>query len=158
MATIVELCDAGVLVSIGGGLDVHEQPERLLFAFPHVIEWLENVLPTLDPDFHDGKQNPLEQADDLFHDFVSGADFAFYEKSHSMQPTDPGVWELKTPDLRLFGWFALKGVFVIAEINSAFLCKQHGLYAGYRNSVVFRRENLDLDEPKFITGEYEDVL
>jgi len=60
--------------------------------------------------------------------------------------------------LRLFGWFASKGVFVVAEINTAFQCKQHSLYAGYRNSVVHRRNQLNLDEPKFITGEYEDVL
>ncbi|MBE1506706.1 hypothetical protein [Rhizobium viscosum] len=158
MATLTELCDANVLVSIGGGLDAHEQPERLLCAFPHVIDWLENTLPSLDPDFHEGKQDPMEQADDLFHDFVSGADFSYYEKSHSMLPTEPGVWELKTSDLRLFGWFASKGVFVVAEINSAFQCKHHSLYAGYRNSVVYRRNQLNLDEPKFITGEYEDVL
>lgn len=158
MATIIELCDAGFLVSVGGGLDAHEQPERLLFAFPHIIAWLEHVLPTIEADFHDGKQDPLEQADDLFHDFVSGADFSFYGRSHSMLPTDPGIWELKTPDLRLFGWFAAKGVFVIAEISSAYLCKYHKLYAGFRNSVAYRRDNLDLDEPKFITGDYEDVL
>jgi len=158
MATIHQLCEAGALVAIGGGLDAHEQPQRLLFALPHVVEWLDQVLPNLEADFHEGRQDPLEQADDLFHDFVSGADFSFYERSHSMRPSDPGVWELKTPDLRLFGWFAAKGVFVIAEINTAFACKQHGLYPGYRGSVIRRRDNLDLDEPKFINGDYQDVL
>lgn len=158
MATLIELCDAEILIALGGGLDAHEQPERLLYAFPHVVRWLDEVLPYLEPDFHEGKQDPLEQADDLFHDFVSGADFSYYEKSHSMHPTDPGVWELKTPDLRLFGWFVAKGVFVVAEIDSAFRCKQYGLYPGFRNSVVHRRTHLSLDEPKFITGEYDDVL
>lgn len=158
MATIVELCKIGNLVAIGGGLDAHEQPHRLLYALPHVVEWLDTVLPDLEAELHEGKQDPLEQADTLFYDFVSGDDFSFYEKSHSMRPTDPGVWELKTPDLRLFGWFATKGVFIIAEINTTFRCKQHGLYAGYRNSVVYKRQQLQLDEPKFITGDYEDVL
>jgi hypothetical protein len=139
-------------------LDANEQPERLLYAFPHVIEWLDAVLPTLEADLHEGKQDPLEQADDLFHDFVSGSDFSYYAKSHSMRPTEPGVWELKTPDLRLFGWFVQRGVFIVAEINSAFVCKQHGLYAGYLGSVVRRRDVLQLDEPKFISGDYEDVL
>jgi hypothetical protein len=158
MATLIELCDAGILTPIGGGLDAHEQPERLIYAFQDVIDWLENTLPSIEPDFHEGKQDPIEQLDDLFHDFISGADFAYYEKSHSMLPTDPGIWELKTPDLRLFGWFASRNVFVIGHINSAFLCKLHNLYPGYRNSVEYKRDHLDLDEPKFITGVYEDVL
>lgn len=158
MATLTELCDCNALVSLGGGLEGHEQPERLVYAFPHVVEWLENVLPDLESDFHESKQDPLEQADELLYDFVSGEDFSFYEKSHSMLPTDPGVWELKTKDLRLFGWFFVKRVFVVAEINSAFRCKQHNLYPGYRDSVVRRRDVLNLDEPKFITGDYQDVL
>lgn len=158
MATLIELCERGHLVALGGGLNDHEQPERLLYAFPHVVQWLDEILPDLEPDFHEGKQDPLEQADELLYDFVSGEDFSFYDKSHSMLPTDPGVWELKTRDLRLFGWFASKRVFVVAEINSAFLCKQHDLYRGYRESVIRRRGLLDLDEPKFILGEYEDVL
>lgn len=158
MATVTELCEAGVLIKLGGGLDVDEQPERLLLAYPHVVGWLEEILPGLEPDFHDGKLDPFDQADSLFYDFVSGADFSFYEKSHSMEPRDPGVWELKTPDLRLFGWFPARGVFILAEIDTAFRCKNHNLYPGYRNSVVWRRENLDLNEPKFILGEYDDVL
>lgn len=158
MATVNELCETGDLIKIGGGLDADEQPERLLFAFPHVIEWLDTVLPDLEPAFHEGKLDPIDQADDLMHDFVSGADFSFYEKSHSMEPREPGVWELKTADLRIFGWFASKSVFIVAAIDTAFRCKQHGLYAGYRNEVVWRRGQLNLDEPKFIQGEYEDVL
>ncbi|WP_412063942.1 hypothetical protein [Rhizobium sp. SYY.PMSO] len=158
MATIIELCKIGEVIAIGGGLDAHQQPERLLYALPHVVDWLETDLPEYEADFHDGKMDPLEQADLLFHDFVSGNDFSFYEKSHSMQPTEPGVWELKTSDLRLFGWFVQKCVFVIAEIDTAFRCKQHALYPGYRNSVVYRRQQLQLDEPKFITGDYDDVL
>lgn len=155
MATIHQLCDAGAVVALGGGLDVNEQP---LFAIPHVVEWLGQVLPGLDADFHEGRQYPLEQADDLFHDFVSGDDFSYYARSHSMLPRDPGVWELKTPDLRLFGWFAGRGVFIIAEIDTAFRCKKHSLYPGYLGSVVRRRDALNLDEPKFITGDYKDVL
>jgi hypothetical protein len=48
--------------------------------------------------------------------------------------------------------------FVIAEVNTAFKCKKHDLYPGYRDSVIRRRDALDLNEPKFITGSYEDVL
>jgi len=116
------------------------------------------MLPDLEPELGDGKQSPIEQIDDLFHDFVSGADLAYYERSHSMMPTDRGIWELKTPDARLFGWFPQKGTFIVAEADTAFRCKEHDLYAGYRDSAVRRRDSLDLDEPKFVTGDYTDVL
>src|SRR4051812_2328024 len=105
MATLDDLCDQKRLVKLGGGLDDDEQPERRLYAFPHVIDWLERVLPTLISELGDGSQTPEEQADDLLHLFVSGGDMSFYERSHSMTPAAHGIWELKTPDLRFFGWF-----------------------------------------------------
>lgn len=158
MATLEQLVEGERLIRLGGGLDGHELPERLLYAFPHVVEWLDQTLPDLESELGDGKQSPIEQVDDLFHDFVAGADLSFYERSHSMTPDDLGIWELKTPDARLFGWFPQKGAFIIAEADTAFRCKQHGLYAGYRGSAVRRRDSLDLDEPKFVTGDYSDVL
>lgn len=158
MATLEQLVESGQLISLGGGLDGHELPERLLYAFPHVVEWLDQTLPDLEPELGDGKQSPVEQMDGLFHDFVSGADLAFYDRSHSMIPANLGVWELKTPDTRAFGWFPQKGAFIIAEVDTAFRCKEHGLYVGYRGSVVRRRDSLDLAVPKFVTGDYSDVL
>jgi|TARA_R100000093_G_scaffold57913_2_gene30220 hypothetical protein len=158
MATAGELCDQSMLVQLGGGLEPHEQPMRLLYAFPGVIEWFDNDLPQLEPILDEGRMSPLEQTYDLLHDFVSGEDMSFYSRSHSMTPTEPGVWELKSPDVRLFGWFCARAKFIIAFADSAFRCKEHNLYQGYRNQTVYVRDRLDLDEPKFITGGYADVL
>lgn len=158
MATLAELVGRQELVRLGGGLLPSEQVQGRLFAFPHVIDWLESVLPQLDAELSDGRQSPLEQIDDLFHDFVTGTNLDYWERTHSMRPEQPGVWELKTPDVRFFGWFHLRLTFVIAEVESAFKCKRYDLYPGYRESVVRRRHALKLNEPKFITGSYEDVL
>jgi hypothetical protein len=158
MATLAELVGRQELVRLGGGLLPNEQVQGRLYAFPHVIDWFENVLPVLQSELGDGRQDPLEQVDDLVHDFVAGTNLDYWERSHSMRPEVPGVWELKTPDVRLFGWFHLRLTFVIAEVNTAFKCKKHDLYPGYRDSVIRRRDALDLNEPKFITGSYEDVL
>ncbi|SRR5579885_1254218 len=158
MATLATLVSSKKLVQIGGGLAKDEQPVRLLYAYPHVIEWLNDTLPALEPFDADGMQSPLEQVDDLFHDFVAGEDFSFYELSHSMEPLEDGVWELKTPDIRLFGWFYKKGIFLAANIDTMERVKKHNLYAGYRDDVVRRRNQLDLDAPKFVTGGYADVL
>jgi hypothetical protein len=130
----------------------------MLYLFPHVRDWMRDTLPDLEPFFDHGRLSPIEQVDALLHDFIVDEDLAYYERSHSMRPETPGVWELKSPDIRLFGWFKSRRVFVVGEADSAFRCKQYELYTGYRNSVVWRRENLDLDEPKFILGSYDDVL
>lgn len=158
MATLLELCDCGLLTRLGGGLAGDEQPCRLLAAFPHAVKWLDDTLPRLEPLLDEGRQSPLEQVDDLLHDFVSGADMSFYKRSHSMDPHDKGIWELKTPDVRVFGWFVKRGVFVMANVDSAINVKDHHLYTGYRENCVYRRDQLDLDAPKFLVGEYADVL
>ncbi|TIP70341.1 MAG: hypothetical protein E5X53_28270 [Mesorhizobium sp.] len=158
MATLDELVAGKHLIELDGGLDGNELPQRFLYAFPHALKWLDQTLPALEAELGDGKLSPIEQVDVLFHDFVSDEDFSYYERSHSMLPTNLGVWEMKTTDVRLFGWFPRKATFIIAECDTAFRCKNHNLYPGYRSSVVRRRNILDLDEPKFLTGEYDDVL
>lgn len=158
MATIAQLAAAGKIIRLGGGLLPKEQIEGRIFAFPNVINWFENELPKLDALVQDGLQTATEELDDLLHDFVTGKNLDYYSRSHSMRPTSPGVWELKTPELRLFGWFNLRLTFVVAEIDTATRCKKHYLYPGYRDSVVRKRNELALDEPKFITGSYADVL
>ena len=61
--------------------------------------------------------------------------------------------ELRTPDLRIFGWFALKDHFVGVVANDATYVKEHDLYQGYIGEVVRFRDGLQLDDPKFIPGE-----
>jgi hypothetical protein len=158
MATVDQLCKQGHLVQIDGGLAAHEEPLRLLYALPHVAAWLEKILPTIDPDLHPGRLTPLDQLDDLIHDYVVGADMAYYARSHSMEPHEHGVWEFKSEDIRLFGWFIKRDIFVIADVDTAYRCKMHDLYPGYRDQVRKRRDDLDLDEPKHIVGGYNYVF
>ena len=158
MATFGTLCDRQALFRLGGGLEPGEQPMRLLFAFPHVVDWLANVMGDLPPDLSGGRQSPLEQVDDLLHDFVSGADLSYYRRTHSMEPWEEGVWELKTPDIRLFGWFHVRDTFIVANVDTAERCKSIGLYEGYRADTIRRRIRLDIDEPKFISGGYNHVF
>jgi hypothetical protein len=91
MATLSTLADRGDLVRVGGGLAWSEQPLRLLYAYPHVITWLDGTLPTIVP-MPDSELRPTEQVDALFYDFVSGEDLAYYERSHRMTPKEQGIW------------------------------------------------------------------
>lgn len=106
----------------------------------------------------DSELRPTEQVYVLFYDFVSGNDFAYYARSHRMNPIEQGIWELKTEDVRIFGWFHVRCAFVMANIDSMERVKRHGLYAGYHGDCIRRRDALDLDSPKFVRGSYSDVL
>lgn len=158
MATLSELCFRQELQTIDCGLEAEEQPLRLVYAFPHVVDWLKNKLRDVEAEMADGLQSPTQQLDDLLHDFASGEDLSYWERSHSMHPDAAGVWELKTADLRLFGWFKSRGIFIVANVDTAMRCKVHQLYAGYRGDCERRRADLDLDPPKHIQGGYSDVL
>ena len=60
------------------------------------------------------------------------------------------MWELKTPDLRLFGWFNVRDSFIITEIDLTHRVKMYNLYAGYAGQVVRKRTQLELNEPKSV--------
>lgn len=158
MATILILEARGDLQRVEVELKPRDMPERSFYAYPRVTKWLDEKLPTLEPVLDQDRQSPIEQVDFLLYEFIRGGSIAHWKQAHIMTPKTNGVWELKTPDIRFFGWFACKDCFVAAEVASAAQVKDHNLYGGYQNLVVFRRSALDLDEPKFVVGGIESVL
>ena len=65
-----------------------------------------------------------------------------------------GVWELKTDDIRVFGWFPRKDCFVGAVADDATRIKTLKLYYGYANVTTKRfLAALDLDHPKCVLGD-----
>jgi len=158
MPTPQSIEEQGLLVQLEVDLDPDEQPQRLLYAHGRVVEWLEEILPNLETDnYVPGALRPEDQADALFYQFISGST-SMQMAPNCLKPEQEGVWELRTHDLRLFGWFWRKGVFIFTAIDQAKRCKDLNLYAGYRNQTKHDRENLDLDPPKFTPGGLSDVL
>lgn len=160
MPTPSDAVAEGRLFKVDGGLEANEQEERLIYVMPRAATWLEENLENLDADgFYENAPSPTQQADDLLYSFVSGGDFENDWSPHVMYPSDTGIWELRTADLRFFGWFWRKGVFIVSAVDQAARCKQKGLYAGYRNQSIVDRERFGFDEPSFINGEdLADVL
>ena len=158
MATILILEERGDLERVEVDLKPRDMPERSFYAFPKVIKWLDEQLPLLQAVLDENRQSPLEQVDFLLYEFVRGASIVHWNQAHIMRPNRNGVWELKTPDVRFFGWFACKDCFVAAEAASAEQVKAHSLYHGYSNQVVYQRSILDLDEPKYVDGGIDSVL
>ena len=105
MTTAQGLAGIGLLVRVEVALDPDEQPQRLVYVLPAVRDWMATILPNLASDgFVSGAATPFEQADALLYDFIIGK-AAFEMAPRCMRPRAHGVWELRTYDLRLFGFF-----------------------------------------------------
>jgi len=98
------------------------------------------------------------QASALAEIFVSGETLTYSRQFKPLNHLGEGVWELKTADIRLFGWFPMRDVFVTYCADEAWRVKEYKLYRGYVNEVVQFRNVLPLDEPKFVEGENPDAV
>jgi len=154
MATLLDLTRRAppALYRLDPGLDDGTQEFRCIVCSPRLKAWIEQDLPALGSAL--GLQlSPLEQFFAFVQTFCSDEPLTYGEQFKPLYCRGRGVWELRTPDLRVFGWFPLKDHFVGVVGNDATYIKQHNLYEGYIGEVVRFRDALDLDEPKFIPGE-----
>jgi len=159
MPTITDLVDSGAIVRIDVELAPRDQPLRLLYGTPQFIEWLQGLLRGDEPSQRLGQTSPAEQVDDLFHSFLSGEPLIFTRQFRVVRAEENAVWELKTPDIRIFGWFMAKDCFVAVFGNWADTVKDHDLYRGYRIAIRRLRRELGIDATLCVRGvEPDDVL
>jgi hypothetical protein len=152
MATALHLDAVGDLFKLDPALEPNEQEFRVIYASPRLRRWIEQDLPTLVSDWK-VEVSPVEQLSALVELFCSGETLTYGWNFRPLRHIRNGVWELKTPDLRLFGWFNKKDHFIGHAADTASKIKAHDLYAGYIGEVVRFRDGLPLDEPKFIPGD-----
>lgn len=156
MATVGQLEAAGLLHRYDPALDPDEQELRLMHTSSKLKGWLENELSRLTSQW-DSTNSPEMQFDDLMATYASGlplildTQFKVF-RPRPIEPLGDGVWYLKTPDLRIFGWFYARDCFIGVVADTAHHVKTYDLYQGYRGEVMHYRNNLDLDLPKFIPG------
>ena len=159
MPTIADLVNSGAIVRIDVDLAPPAQPLRLLYGTPQFIEWLRGTLQGSQPSQLLGHTSPAEQIDDLFHSFLSGEQLMFTRQFRVVRLEENAVWELKTPDVRIFGWFAAKDCFVAVFGNWADTIKDHNLYRGYRIAIRRLRRELGVDATLCVKGvSPDDVL
>jgi hypothetical protein len=152
MATILELEARGELHRLQANLRRRQQPERTFFASKGLVKWFAEDLPKAASAWN-LETSPLEQVDVLLNIFVSGEVLAFQLRFWPLNPRAEHVWELKTPDARIFGWFVARDCFVGVVANFADAIKAHKLYQGHVGQVARFRDHLKLDEPKSMVGE-----
>ena len=155
MATVSDLSEAGALFKLDPALDPDVQELRCLYTSERLKDWIQQTLPTLGSAW-EIDHSPVEQLDALVATFASGEQLTFGWQFSPLKPIGQGVWELKTADLRVFGWFPVRDYFIGVAADWTERIKLHGLYAGYRGEIVRFRDELRLDEPKFIEGDNPD--
>jgi hypothetical protein len=158
MATLEHLAATDELLKHDPDFDRHELPERIAYFAPEFDEWLGMVLWPLAPT-RGHQLSPFEQAEQILYEFVVGMPMAYSVHYRKLEPLAAHVWELKTRDVRLFGWFAKKAVIVLVcgELKEKLTIGRN--YKPYVGKVVAFRDALDLDPPKAITGvRHDEVL
>jgi hypothetical protein len=152
MATPIELDRKDALFKLEV-LEPAVQEFRQFYASPDLHNWLEGVLPTLASGLN-LELSPLEQFVDLAETFCAGERLMYGLQFKPLTHITGGIWEFKTQDVRIFGWFHKKDCFIGAVADDATRIKKHDLYRGYANVTTKRfLEALDLDEPKFLPGD-----
>jgi hypothetical protein len=159
MPTITELIASGAIIKIDVELAPRDQPLRLLYGTPQFVGWLRQILAGVEPPRQLGQTSAAEQIDDLFHSFLRGEPLIFTRQFRVVRAEDNAVWELKTPDIRIFGWFMARDCFVAVFGNWADTIKDHDLYRGYRIAIRRLRRELGIDATLCVKGvDPDDVL
>jgi hypothetical protein len=151
MATLIELERDGQLFRLDPQLEPTEQEWRSIYLSPTLKKWMQDVLPTLQSTWQ-VEIGPAQQLDALVEEFCSGTTLCYGPRFHPIEHVEDGIWQLKTPDLRIFGWFHVKDCFVGWRAELADFIKNHWLYHGFAGETARFRNKLNLDEPKFVHG------
>ncbi|KAJ0344447.1 hypothetical protein COL154_014009 [Colletotrichum chrysophilum] len=152
MNTFDTLVANGAIVKIEVELEGRDLPKRLLYGTPGFVQWLEERIQGSEASPLGADLSPLEQLDYLFYAFVTGRPLIFSRQFRAIRAERNAVWELKTVDFRIFGWFMMKDCFVAVFGDWADHVKDHDLYRGYRLEVRRLRRELGIENSLCVEG------
>ena len=152
MSTIELLIETNAISKIEVQLGARDQPMRLLYGTPEFIDWLNVLLGGAEPENRLGETTPAEQIDDLFYSYIKGMPLDYVRQFRVIRAEKNAVWELKTADMRIFGWFMMKDCFVGVFGNWANHVKDHDLYRGYRIAIRRLRRRLGVEDSLCVKG------
>ena len=157
--TFDSLLMEGVIVKVEVILGGSELPKRLLYGTVNFIDWLEMRISRQEASPVGADLSPVEQLDFLFYSFVSGRPLIYSRQFRAIRAERNAVWELKTVDFRIFGWFARRDCFVAVFGDWADHVKDHDLYRGYRLEIRRLRRELGIGDDFCVAGvNPEDVI
>lgn len=161
MSTLDILLDKRVLTRVVVKLARGQFHDRKLYALPECLEWMRNEVPKMATGRIQSAQTPAEQLTERLRQWMADEPMRFGPWFHDMNPRSDDVWELKTDDLRLFGWMYRPKEFIAVRGGYADHYKGETkikTYADERRHVVSVRAALPLDPPKHVSGEFDDLV
>jgi hypothetical protein len=141
-----------------------EFDEREFYALPSFTLFLRQILPEATTGILEATETPREQMNTLLRKWNSGKPMQHGRMFQTMRPTDKHVWEMKTADIRVFGWMYRPKKFIAVFGGLADDFKpQNGnppkeSYDEARDRVLWNRSRLNLDPPLYVTGEYDALV
>lgn len=161
MATIITLSgDDGPLTELAVPLGRRETKRRLIYAGQEFMHWLRNEVPNLERGRLRADDTPQEQLDQILHKWISGRDVVYGRMFKDLMPISDEVWEMKTADIRIFGWMCepRKFVAVFGDYADHYKLRSSRSYEVAKRKVIKFRECLDLDEPKIANGDFDALV
>jgi hypothetical protein len=104
---------------------------------------------------------PKEQLLERLRQWMAGHPMTYGPMFHDMDPKSDGVWEIKTADLRLFGWMYRPREFIAVCGGYTDHYKEPTKiknYADDRRTVVLARNALPLDGEKYAKGGFDGLV
>ena len=162
MATVTMLSGPdGPLTLVRVKLRAGVLPVRSFYALPEFVETMQKDLPSWVTGRMKAAQTPVEQFGAMLSKWNSGKEMKYDKHVKDLMPGTDEVWEMKTPDLRMFGWIYRPGVFIALRLGYADWYKHPNPKESYekaRADVIAARDTIDLDFPKFATGDYDALV
>src|SRR5262245_27784118 len=165
MATIAILLQREALIRVEIPLAEDEVQKRFIYGFPEFIRWLEKDLPALQRGRLRAADPPSEQVDNLLYRWIAGLEIDLSTQFHVLWPLDDDVWEMKTPDVRIFGWMyqRLRFIAVFGDYADHYkpdprTRRARRSYEDAKWRVIDARNRLDLNPPKLVRGAPDDLI
>lgn len=150
-----QLIQAGLVEAVPILLGPRDHRFRWLYWTREFSEWCTKVSKASAPPGV-SLASPAEQLNQAFADFVAGRPLTGMTKCDP--PKGQGIWRLKTPDLRLYGWADEAQVLILARGEYKHVLKAPGppkdRHMG--SAVASRRRSWSVST--WVTGEIYDVF
>jgi hypothetical protein len=161
MATFNKLLEEKALIRVMIVLGRGQFHERKLYAYPDCLEWMRKTVPTMTTGRVASAFSPAEQLIQRLRQWMAGEPMAYSRMFNDMRPRSDHVWELKTADLRIFGWMYRPRQFIAVRGGYADEYKEPTKTKNYADdvrAVTEARNILDLDGDKFATGDFDELV
>jgi hypothetical protein len=158
MATIEQKIASGELEKYEANLKPRELVDRIIYYSPDLTKWISNDLQQANRDF-DQHLDPLDQVVILFDEFVAGRPMTFGFQIKKLASLNDYVWEMRPTDVRIFGYFYRKSIFIAVCGELKKNLTKNALYKPFIAEVVNFSKNINLDRPeKIMETRLKDVL